>query len=148
MVILLDASTMVSFVNQPGIAFVHWRAEGGPPSRLFEAVYDNAAGDHPDVRFGAVQIAAHRKLARAHEIDDGEPGLTAFRDGILVFSHSGELPAAALGPLVEAVRGLDMREVRHGLDGGGTRLVLVFRPEQDTSFSLEPSGGTEPPKAH
>jgi thioredoxin 1 len=36
----------------------------------------------------------------------------AFRDGILVFSQPGALPAAALEQVIGAVRGLDMDEVR------------------------------------
>ncbi len=36
----------------------------------------------------------------------------AFRDGILVFSQPGALPAAALEQVIQAVRGLDMDEVR------------------------------------
>jgi len=40
------------------------------------------------------------------------PTLMAFRDGILVFSQPGALPPAALEQVIEAVRGLDMDEVR------------------------------------
>ena len=36
----------------------------------------------------------------------------AFRDGIVVFSQPGALPAAALERLIQAVRDLDMDEVR------------------------------------
>jgi thioredoxin 1 len=36
----------------------------------------------------------------------------AFRDGILVFSQPGALPAAALEQLIQAVRDLDMDDVR------------------------------------
>jgi len=36
----------------------------------------------------------------------------AFRDGILVFSQAGALPAASLEKLITAVRDLDMDEVR------------------------------------
>ncbi len=36
----------------------------------------------------------------------------AFRDGVLVFSQAGALPAASLEKLIEAVRGLDMEQVR------------------------------------
>ncbi len=35
----------------------------------------------------------------------------AFRDGMLVFSQPGALPAAALEQLIEGVRGLDMAQV-------------------------------------
>ena len=39
----------------------------------------------------------------------------AFRDGILVFSQPGALPAAALERLIQAVRDLDMDQVRADL---------------------------------
>ncbi len=40
------------------------------------------------------------------------PTLMAFRDGILVFSQPGALPAPALAKLIAAVRDLDMDAVR------------------------------------
>ena len=36
----------------------------------------------------------------------------AFRDGVLVFSQPGALPATALNQVIEAVRQLDMNRVR------------------------------------
>jgi thioredoxin 1 len=36
----------------------------------------------------------------------------AFREGILVFSQPGALPASALDQVIDAVKGLDMEEVR------------------------------------
>ena len=51
------------------------------------------------------------------------PTLMAFRDGILVFSQPGALPAAALEQVIAAVRGLDMDEVRGKL----------VRPEAETA---------------
>jgi thioredoxin 1 len=36
----------------------------------------------------------------------------AFRDGILVFNQAGALPAPALEQVVQAVRDLDMDDVR------------------------------------
>ena len=40
------------------------------------------------------------------------PTLMAFRDGVLVFSQPGALPAATLEKVIQAVRDLDMDEVR------------------------------------
>jgi thioredoxin 1 len=40
------------------------------------------------------------------------PTLMAFRDGVLVFSQPGALPAAALEDLIGQVQALDMDEVR------------------------------------
>ena len=36
----------------------------------------------------------------------------AFRDGVLVFSQPGALPAASLEEVITAVKGLDMEDVR------------------------------------
>jgi thioredoxin 1 len=43
------------------------------------------------------------------------PTLMVFRDGILVFSQPGALPAAALEDLIAQVRGLDMDDVHASL---------------------------------
>ncbi len=43
------------------------------------------------------------------------PTLMAFRDGILVFSQPGALPAAALEQVIQAVRELDMDDIRDRL---------------------------------
>ena len=40
------------------------------------------------------------------------PTLMAFRDGILVFNQAGSLPAPALEQVVQAVRDLDMDDIR------------------------------------
>src|SRR5690606_35102146 len=40
------------------------------------------------------------------------PTIMAFRDGILVFSQPGALPAAALEELIGGVRAIDMDEAR------------------------------------
>jgi thioredoxin 1 len=40
----------------------------------------------------------------------------AFRDGILLFRHSGLIPEDGLRSLVEQLRGLDMNEIRAKLE--------------------------------
>jgi thioredoxin 1 len=44
------------------------------------------------------------------------PTLMAFRDGILVFNQAGALPAPALDQVIQAVRDLDMDDVRAKVD--------------------------------
>jgi thioredoxin reductase (NADPH)/thioredoxin 1 len=43
------------------------------------------------------------------------PTLMAFREGVLVFSQPGALPAAALEDLIGQIRGLDMDEVHRAV---------------------------------
>ncbi len=61
--------------------------------------------------FGKVDTEAQQGLAAAFDIRS-IPTLMAFRDGILVFSQPGALPPAALDQVIDAVRGLDMNDVR------------------------------------
>jgi thioredoxin 1 len=65
----------------------------------------------PRHHFGKVDTEAQQQLAAAAQIRS-IPTLMAFRDGILVFSQLGALPAAALEQLIQAVRDMDMDYVR------------------------------------
>ncbi|EWT04304.1 thioredoxin, partial [Intrasporangium chromatireducens Q5-1] len=78
---------------------------------MFAPVYEAASEQHPDVVFGKVDTEAEQALAAAARITS-IPTLMAFRDGILVFSQPGALPAAALEQVITAVRELDMDDVR------------------------------------
>jgi thioredoxin 1 len=78
---------------------------------MFAPVYEQASEQHPDIVFGKVDTEAEQSLAAAARITS-IPTLMAFRDGILVFSQPGALPAAGLEQVIEGVRGLDMDQVR------------------------------------
>jgi thioredoxin 1 len=90
-----------------------WAAWCGP-CRMFAPVYDRAAAAHPDIVFGKVDTEAEQTLAAAAGIRS-IPTLMAFRDGVLVFSQPGALPAAALEQVIDGVRNLDMDQVRSQL---------------------------------
>jgi thioredoxin 1 len=78
---------------------------------MFAPVFEKASDEHPDIVFGKVDTEAERSLAAAAGIQS-IPTLMAFREGILVFSQPGALPASALAEVISAVRALDMDEVR------------------------------------
>ena len=83
-----------------------WAAWCGPCVR-FAPVFEAASGQHPDIVFAKVDTEAERDLAAAAGISS-IPTLMAFREGVLVFSQPGALPAAALEQVIEGVKGLDM----------------------------------------
>jgi len=107
----LTADTFEQTVNDNGILLVDWWAAWCGPCRMFAPVFEAASEEHSDIAFGKVDTEAERDLAGAAGISS-IPTLMAFRDGILVFSQPGALPAAALDELISAIRGLDMDEVR------------------------------------
>lgn len=107
----LTKETFEDTVTQPGITLVDWWASWCGPCRTFAPVFQAASDEHSDVRFGKIDTEDQQELAAAAQITS-IPTLMAFRDGILVFSQPGALPAPALEQVINAVRDLNMEEVR------------------------------------
>lgn len=107
----LTEETFEAAVAGEGITLVDWWASWCGPCRMFAPVFDAASEQHADVVFAKVDTEAEPNLAGRAGIMS-IPTLMAFRDGILVFSQPGALPAAALEQVIAAVRGLDMDDVR------------------------------------
>ncbi len=108
----LTAQTFEEKVNKDGIVLVDWWAAWcGPPCRQFAPVFDKASEKHEDITFGKIDTEAEQLLAGQAQITS-IPTLMAFRDGILVYREAGALPGPALEQLIDAVRELDMDEVR------------------------------------
>jgi thioredoxin 1 len=107
----LTKETFEDTVTQPGITLVDWWASWCGPCRMFAPVFQAASEEHSDVRFGKIDTEEQQELAAAAQITS-IPTLMAFRDGILVFSQPGALPAPALEQVITAVRDLDMEVVR------------------------------------
>ena len=98
-------------VSAEGITLVDFWADWCQPCKRFAPVFEEASETHPDITFAKVDTEAEQELAQQLQIT-AIPTLMAFRDGVLVFSQAGALPAKSLEQLVDGVRGLDMDDVR------------------------------------
>jgi thioredoxin 1 len=110
----LTEATFEETVTGSDIVLVDWWASWCGPCHMFAPVFEAAAEANEDITFGKVNTEAQQGLASMAGIMS-IPTLMVFREGVLVFSQAGALPAAALDDLIGQVRALDMGEVHRAV---------------------------------
>ena len=107
----LTDSTFADTISGNPIVLVDFWAAWCGPCRMFAPVYESVSDANPDVVFAKVDTEAEPGLAGAFAISS-IPTLMAIRDGVVLYSQAGALPEQALTNLLQAVRDVDMDEVR------------------------------------
>jgi thioredoxin 1 len=110
----ITKDTFNDTINNNDIVLVDWWAEWCGPCRSFAPVFAEASEKHTDIVFGKVDTETQPELAAMARIMS-IPTIMAFREGILIFSQAGALPAPSLEELIGKVRELDMEQVHAAL---------------------------------
>lgn len=110
----ITKDTFNDTINNNNIVLVDWWAEWCGPCRSFAPVFEEASQKHDDIVFGKVDTETQPELAAMARITS-IPTIMAFREGILIFSQPGALPARSLEELIGKVRELDMEQVHAAL---------------------------------
>lgn len=107
----LTEAGFAEVITNNDIVLVDFWAEWCGPCKMFGPVFEKSSEANTDIYHGKVDTEAQQGLAAAAGITS-IPTLMAFREGILVFSQAGALPAPQLQQVVDAVKALNMDEVR------------------------------------
>ena len=109
--IALTKDTFTNTINNSEIVLVDWWADWCGPCKAFAPTFEQKSDEHSDIVFAKVDTEAEQELSQLAQITS-IPTLMAFREGILLFSQAGALPPTALEELIQAVKGLNMDQVK------------------------------------
>ncbi|HWM84993.1 MAG TPA: thioredoxin domain-containing protein [Kofleriaceae bacterium] len=97
-------------ITHQGVVLLDWWAEWCGPCRRFAPIYEEASARYPDVVFGKIDTEAQSNLAASFGIRS-IPTIMVIRDGVMLFSQPGALPADGLESIITQAKELDMKQV-------------------------------------
>lgn len=111
----VNAQELELLINQHDIVLVDFWADWCIPCKQFAAVYEQLAKVNPTIIFANVDVAAETELAEALHIRS-IPHLMIFKQRLIIYSDSGNLPESALTELLNQAIVADVSDIREAID--------------------------------
>ncbi|WP_392537063.1 thioredoxin family protein [Legionella sp. 227] len=110
----ITSSEFESLINENEIVFIDFWADWCAPCKQFSKVYEQVAEQFPNIKFAKVNIEAEQQLSDFFEIRS-IPHLMVFKEGIVIYSNAGSMPASTLKELVEQAVAVDVSAIKDEL---------------------------------
>jgi thioredoxin 1 len=110
-VVSVTTSQFEEIVETNQLVFVDFWAEWCAPCRSFAHVYDKIAKKYPNITFAKINIEQEADLAEMFQIRS-IPHLMVFKEGIAIYSESGNMPESTLTELVQQAITADLAAIR------------------------------------
>jgi thioredoxin 1 len=100
-----------TLINENKIVFVDFWADWCAPCKQFASIYEQISEQFPHVKFIKINIESEQELADFFEIRS-IPHLMVFKEGIVIYSNAGSMPASTLKELVEQAIAADVSAIK------------------------------------
>jgi thioredoxin 1 len=107
----MNSENFKPLVESSEFIIVDFGAAWCEPCKRFDAVYEKAAGRHPDIVFGKLDVDASPEIARQLNVKQ-VPCLIAIRNQVIIDGQVGEMTEAEFERLIGDWRAFDLTAIR------------------------------------